>query len=161
MKKLVFIILLIVLYKYVFPGEILHTPGILVKEEPIQIQNSKELPNKKGWKFTAFASYTISGRVLGRNRYYSGPSADIAPVDIALGWNKMSDTAVIEKLNISMGNRFYFYQWSGIPPIPQYEIQCSSANNHMIAANSEIESRIKSLKVGELCTFMCAIYQIP
>ena len=130
-----------------------HPPGVLVKNPPVQ----KDIPAKPlgivgEWSITAVAEYRLRGIVLGRKRYHSGPQSDLVPVDVAVGWGKMSDQAVIDGLGISMTNRFYFYEWQNVPPIPQDEIKVSSANNHVIAANDAVRKVISGLRVGQIVT---------
>ena len=128
-----------------------HPAGVLVAAEPVQ-KNIDEQPLgvMTDWRLTAVAEYSLRGLVLGTKRYYSGPQADLVPVDVAVGWGKMSDQAVIDRLTISMTNRFYFYEWERQPPIPQDEIKVSSANNHVIAANDEVRKTIRGLRTGQI-----------
>ena len=140
-------------WMYVSGRPIHHPPGVLVKDAPVQ----KDIPAKslgavEGWHITSAAEYHLRGRVLGTKRYRSGPQADLVPVDVAVGWGRMSDQSVIDGLGISMSNRFYFYEWQDVPPIPQEEIQVSSANNHVIAANDDVRKVISGLRVGQIVT---------
>lgn len=128
-----------------------HPPGILAPTAPEQ-RNIKPgaLTDVKGWSLTALAEYRLTARVLGTKRYRSGFASDIAPIDIALGWGRMSDQAVLDRFAISMGNRFYFYEWENEPAIPAEEIMRSSANNHLIAANDDVRKTIASLIPGHI-----------
>lgn len=128
-------------------------PGIFVHGEPAQkIIPAKMLGEIDGWQITALAEYSVRGRVLGTKRYRSGPQSGLVPVDVAIGWGRMSDQAVLDALEISMTNRFYFYEWKDAPPIPADEIKVSSANNHVIAANDSVRKVIGSLRVGQIVT---------
>jgi hypothetical protein len=55
--------------------------------------------------------------VLSKARYRTGRECEISPVDFALGWGCMSNQAVIDKLDISQGGRWYEYHWSNFPPV--------------------------------------------
>lgn len=130
-----------------------HPAGVLIANPPVQ----KGIPPKplaavEGWKLTAVAEYELRGRVLGSKRYRSGRTADLVPIDVAVGWGRMSDQAVLDKLTISMVNRFFFYEWPEQPPIPQDEIVKSAANNHIIAGNAEVRRLVRSLKSGHIIT---------
>lgn len=128
-----------------------HAPGILVKQEPIQTDiPPKALPSVDDWKIEAVAAYDITSRILHTKRYFSGPGSDVVPIDVAVGWGKMSDQAVLDQLSISQSNRFYFYHWWGNPPIPQQEMVCHSANMHLISADSSVASAIRGLYSGEV-----------
>ena len=130
-----------------------HAPGVLVSEVPLQTNiAAKPLGQIGEWRVTAVAKYHLRGRVLGTKRYYNDPQADLVPVDVAIGWKKMSDQSVLDPLTISMSNRFYFYEWASEPPIPQDEIKMSSANNHVIAANEQVRKIIRSLRDGQILT---------
>lgn len=128
-----------------------HEPGVLAEETPTQADvPPRSLPDQAGFRLTAIAHYSIRARVLDTKQYFSGIQAKLAPYDVALGWNKMSDQTVLDQLSISMGNRFFFYRWSGRSPIPQTEIIRSAANNHLIPANAAIRSAIRHLRVGQI-----------
>jgi hypothetical protein len=75
---------------------------------------------------------------LSSERYSLGREADLSPVDLALGWGKMSDEAVLSKINITQSNRFYYWHVDAFP-IPRREIEINSANMHMIPADDRIK----------------------
>lgn len=138
---------------YVSSRPIKHPPGVLVPNPPVQ----KPIPMKSlglimDWHVMAVAEYQLRGRVLGKKHYQSGPQSELVPIDVAVGWGRMSDQAVLDRLTISMTNRFFFYEWSDGPPIPQDEIIVSAANNHLIAANDEVRKVIRGLRVGQIVT---------
>jgi hypothetical protein len=134
-------------------GQPLHyPPGVLISGEPAQTKvTAREIPFvKSGWTLKPLASYAIEARVLGRERYRRDATAALAPWDLALGWGRMSDESVLERLDISQGNRFYHWQYWGQPPLPEKDIISHSANVHVIPADAAIEARIESLRVGAL-----------
>jgi hypothetical protein len=128
-----------------------HRPGVLTEWIPIQSDvPPRALPERDGFRLTAVAYYSIRARVLETKQYFGSPQAKLAPYDVALGWGRMSDQAVLDQLSISMGNRFFFYRWKGRAPIPQSEIIRTAANNHLIPGNSIVRSAIRSLRVGQI-----------
>jgi hypothetical protein len=128
-----------------------HAPGVLVSIPPEQQQLSATGKITQGdFTLTPVASYTLRGRVLGKKRYHSGIQSGLVPVDIAVGWGQMSNQAVLDQLKVSMGNRFFFYQWWGAPPIVRDEIERSAANNHLIAATSGVSRSISRLRLGQI-----------
>ena len=138
---------------FVSSRPIKHPPGVLVPNAPVQKSIAmKSLGLVADWHVMAVAEYHLRGRVLGTKRYQSGPQAELVPIDVAVGWARMSDQAVLDHLKISMTNRFFFYEWKGTPPIPQDEIVVSAANNHVIAANDDVRKVIRSLRVGQIVT---------
>jgi hypothetical protein len=62
----------------------------------------------------------------------------------------MSDQAVLDQLDISQSNRFFFYQWSEAPPIPPGEIMRTAANVHVISANRTVAAAVSRLRPGQL-----------
>lgn len=98
------------------------------------------------------AEYEITARVLGRKNYHGDYESNISPLDLALGWGKMSDPAVISKLSITQGGRFYNYHWSNAPPIPVNEIVKSSANVHLVPANKDVKASFDAIKRGQIVT---------
>lgn len=127
-------------------------PGVVVPEEPLQEAYPPQVVAKiKDYTVTAVATYTIRARVL-HTRHYWADGNDLVPYDVALGWGRMSDQSVLDRLEISQGNRFFFYQWQNVPPIPQKEIECHASNNHLIAANSAVGHVISGLYPGEIVT---------
>ncbi len=137
------------------PGRsIAHAPGVLVAVEPRQTSlPGFSIPDIAGWKLRAVADYELRGRVLGTKRYHSGASADLVPVDVAIGWGPMSDTRMLDALTFSMGNRFFFYEWENRPPLSDEEILRNVSNNHVIAANDQVRNTIANLRPGHLIYF--------
>ena len=52
------------------------------------------------------ADYKIQARVLSTKTYWFGEDSNIIPIDIAVGWDEMSDSAVLDQLRISQAGRF-------------------------------------------------------
>jgi len=127
-----------------------HPPGILAPATPAQeMIPPKSLGDFKGYHIQAVATYAMHARVLHTKHYWANGN-DLVPYDLALGWRRMSDQAVIDRLDISQANRFFFYQWSGEAPIPPGEIVRSAANTHVISANSDVASAVSKLRAGQL-----------
>jgi len=129
---------------------LIHPPGVLTKEDPVQRDcPPHSLGEFKGYGLTAVASYALRARVL-HTKHYWVDGNDLVPYDVALGWGRMSDQAVLDHLSISQSNRFYFYEWREAPPIPEAEIITHSSNNHVIAANSDVAHVVSSLRAGQI-----------
>ena len=126
-------------------------PGVIAAAAPEQraINTSPPQFEKKGYTLTALARFTLTARVLGVEHYRFGREADLAPVDFALGWGPMSDSAVLSKLKISQGGRYYFWRTDEFP-IPRREIEVNSANMHLIAATPAVEKQLKHARAGSL-----------
>jgi hypothetical protein len=126
-----------------------HPPGVRIDAEPIQTMvEPQPLGQRHGYDLTAVAAYDLRARVLHTKRYWTDRD-DLVPYDVALGWGPMSDQGVLDRLEISQGNRFFFYAWSNQPPLPVSEIVCHAANNHLIAANDAVAAAVKRLRRGQ------------
>lgn len=137
-----------------------HPPGILVAAEPQQGScEQHSLGQFKKYTLTAVATYAIQARVLHIKRYWVDGS-DLVPYDVALGWGRMSDQSVLDELRISQSNRFFFYEWQDASPIPENEIACHAANNHIIAANREVAKAVRALRAGQLVTMRGSLVNV-
>lgn len=152
MKKLLFLLLVaLTVWKLVSDsGEVTLGPGVMAKSPPTQtnIDNPTSFEFGKH-KVTPLAKFHIKAKVLSREDYSFDQEADISPVDLALGWGRMSDEAVIEKIEISQSGRWYRWRTKTLP-IPQREIETHSANMHMIPADDGVESEIKRTRKGDI-----------
>jgi hypothetical protein len=95
------------------------------------------------------AGFSVAARVLSRKEYGSDREADFAPLDLALGWGRMREDAVLSQLDISQGGRWYRYRWSAQPPLPPDEIARSSANMHMIPASPSVAAALAEVEEGD------------
>ena len=115
-------------------------PRVGIGEAPLQT----EVPNALGpFRHAAasldpLAGFSIEARVLSREDYRMGREADLSPTDLALGWERMRDDAVLSQLKISQSSRWYHYRWQDQPPLPPAEIVRSSANMHMIPSSEAV-----------------------
>lgn len=129
-----------------------HPPGVLAAHAPFQDAVGR-LPKlaKPGYAIEPLARFSIEARVLRAEHYRLDRGAELAPVDLALGWGTMSDTAVLEKLSISQGMRFYY--WKPVEdalPIPRRAIETQSANMHMVPADEAVARLLKDARRGHI-----------
>lgn len=130
--------------------EVAHGPGVLAAQAPYQgSAGSAAVQNINGFEMTPLASFSVHARVLGRKDYHLGREAELSPLDLALGWGRMSDEAVLKDISISQGNRFYYWRVSQFP-IPRKEIETHSANMHMIPADDHVQKAMQSIRVGNI-----------
>jgi len=126
--------------------------GNPVYGEPVQEDVRREPFERKGYTIAPFARFTVRARLLAAETYRSGREADLSPIDFALGWNDMSNDAVLARLKISQGNRFYYYRWENEPPIAPESIVRSSANMHLIPASADVAQRLERVPAGATVT---------
>jgi len=125
-------------------------PGRVAPGEPVQIDlRPKPQFEFKGYQMTALARFDLEARVLSAHRYHHDASAELSPIDLALGWGPMSDGAVLDAIDISQGGRFY--HWSTrAPPIPLTEIGLHSANMHMIPSSPQVAEALAGVRRGHV-----------
>lgn len=128
-------------------------PGVLCPADPKQ-GKSVERPTeprwvKAGWGVWPIAPYSIRARVLSTRRYRYDACAKLAPVDLALGWGRMSDSATLDALTISQRWRWYDFSYRRAP-IPQSEIELCSANTHVIPAGDAVRDTVLDAIRGDV-----------
>lgn len=119
-----------------------------VAETPVQSSTNEPAMQRAGYVIEPVANYTVRARVLSVERYRMGREADLSPLDFALGWGPMSDSKVLDRLQISQSNRWYQYRWSDSPPIDPSIIVRTSANTHLVPADDAIKTRLLNVRQG-------------
>ncbi len=130
--------------------EVKHGPGVTAPDAPVQI----DLKNAGSFAFdeyeiTPLADFYLTARILSRKTYRYGRESDLSPIDLALGWGRMSDEEVLKHFKISQSGRWYYWRAKKLP-IPINEVSNSSANMHLIPATDEVKKELKKLKKGEV-----------
>ena len=103
--------------------------------------------------------YTGEFRVLATRRYpvsimsYLLNTQDfdrVSGLDLALGWEQMSQPELYKTVDIRQSNRWYRFQVGPDTPLRVDEISQQSANTHMVAANAVIARQLNQLDVDDL-----------
>ncbi len=129
---------------------IAQAPGVLAPEAPVQAPARGLEPFVHGGTtITPLAHFDIKARVLQAKRYRFDDEAILAPYDLALGWGRMSDSSVLDRIDISQSNRFYFWRTKQYP-IPREEIIASSANMHIIPADELVMAKLRNVRRGHV-----------
>ncbi len=126
-------------------------PGEIAAADPLQ--SALEEPwtlSRDNFQVVGQARFSAEVRVLARERYRLGALADVSPLDVAVGWGPMSDSAVLADLDVWQSGRFYFWQYDDEPPIPRRDIETHSANWHLVPANSDVWRKLRKLRVGDV-----------
>jgi hypothetical protein len=127
-----------------------HSPGVLAATAPVQRAIGLGTTIEHGeYVLRPRADFEATVRVLRREDYSFGELADLVPTDFAVGWGPMSDSAVLEQIEISQANRFYFWRTSTWP-IDRRQIETHSANWHVIPGNDAVRAVLSRLRVGSL-----------
>ena len=152
MRALGFALLCLIGAYFHFAGRpVDRAPGIVAPLQPRQSNVAGAPRNfvKNGYQINAIATFEVEALVILMEEYRFDQGAALAPVDLALGWGPMSDAAVLEQIEFSQGNRFYYWRTSDFP-ISRQQIEHNSANMHLIPANLDIEDRLKSIRPGNI-----------
>lgn len=152
MKRWLFIAIVLAAAWYGWPqGKISHGPGVLAAAVPIQTGLDDAVPalTKAGYEIRPLARFELEARVLGVERYYFDRGADLSPLDLALGWGRMSDTSVLDRIEISQSGRYYYWSTPEYP-VPRAEIETSSANMHMVPGNEAVAHQLKAVRPGQI-----------
>jgi hypothetical protein len=134
-------------------------PGVLVYGEPLQTETTQEPWQANDYTFTPLASYEITARILSKKPYTSDRSAELSPVDLALGWEEMSDSSVLQTLTIKQSERWYYVSWRN-SLLDTNAIILHSANTHILPANPEVAERIENLQKHEVVRLRGSLVQV-
>jgi hypothetical protein len=135
-------------YQHFAQREVVHGAGEIASLTPQQSDADSDAFEFKGYTIKPLETFEIEARVLSRENYRFDRGAELAPVDLALGWGPMSDEAIISQIAITQSNRFYYWHVDAFP-IPRRAIETNSANMHLIPADDEIEQTLQSVRVGQ------------
>ena len=152
MKKLIVIIALVgaALWQHDQNRVVAQVDGVIAAADPIQRNLSDARTfDHEGYDFTPLADFTLEARVLSRKKYSQGREGELSPLDLALGWGPMSDNQVLEKIDISQRNRFYFWRVEEFP-IPKKEIIRHSSNMHMIPSDNQVAKQLAEVRKGDV-----------
>lgn len=137
-------------YRWYSQRDIDRAPGVLAAEAPLQQELANAEPiDLEGFRLRPRAQFRAIVRVLHRENYSRGPLARLMPTDFAVGWGPMSDSRVLEDIEISQGNRFYYWR-TATWPIARQDIETHSANWHVIPENDSVRTALGRLRSGSL-----------
>lgn len=125
--------------------------GILAPDPPRVTAPAAQPPSlqRDDYSFNALASFDAKARILSTKRYAGAREARIAPLDLALGWGQLSDTTRLKSVDVAQTERRVLFQ-SYDPEYPDAEMETNLMNVHVIAADAEIEKRLKDLRAGNI-----------
>ena len=136
-------------YQHFSKRPVVHSNGVIAALAPIQRATSQAGEALNGYNIKPIQTFAIEARVLSATHYSFDREADLAPVDLVLGWGPMSDEAILKDIKISQAGRFYSWHVDEFL-IPRDQIEKNSANMHMIPANQQIEKTLKAVKQGQV-----------
>jgi hypothetical protein len=127
-----------------------HAPGVLAAADPDQQEIDGAVGIERGTVvLRPRADFSATVRILAREEYSVDELATLVPTDFAVGWGPMSDSANLDDIEISQGNRFYYWRtdrW----PLSRDEIESHSANWHVIAGSEAVRAILGRLRSGNV-----------
>jgi len=126
-----------------------HPPGVLVPDEPFQRMVQRPPFAHGEYVLTPLADFDLEARVLSVERYRTDGGARLSPIDFALGWGPMSDSAVLAHFRITQGARF-FTIYPDEQAIDVRSAMLHSSNMHLIPADGTLKDRLKAVKPGNI-----------
>jgi hypothetical protein len=128
-----------------------HPPGIVAPDTPYQKNLTKPVELTRGeHRLVGRAEFDITARVILKMRYRFDKFAAVSPVDFALGWGEMSDSAILDQMSCSQSSRFYGCSWKNRDVIEPSRMMALSANMHLIPATPEVEDALMRVRRGQV-----------
>jgi hypothetical protein len=123
--------------------------GVLVDRVPLQAPTTAAPFEFGDFEITPRASYDIEARVLSVEPYKLDGGAKLSPIDFAVGWGPMSDSAVLDHFRITQGARF-FTIYPDEAAIDLRTALLGSANMHLIPATGRVRDQLEDVRAGNL-----------
>lgn len=130
-------------------GPVDRQPGVLASAEPLQTQTRAAAFRIGDYQITPQADYEIEARVLSVERYRVDGGASLSPIDFAVGWGPMSDSAVLDHFRVTQGARF-FTIYPDEQAIDLRSALLGSANMHLIPATSTLRNQLYDVRPGHI-----------
>lgn len=124
-------------------------PGVLVADEPWQQLVERPAFGHGDYELTPLADFEVEARVLSVEKYTMDGGARLSPIDFALGWGPMSDSAVLSHFRIGQGARFFTIH----PDEQAIDLKTAmrnASNMHLIPSDGLLEDRLKEVKPGNI-----------
>jgi hypothetical protein len=130
-------------------GAIDRPSGVLASNEPRQRLIQRPAFQFGDYQLTPLAEFDVEARVLSVEKYRTDGGARLSPIDFALGWGPMSDSAVLEHFRVTQGGRF-FTIYPDEQAIDMKVALLSAANMHLIPATGTLEDELKRVRPGNV-----------
>ena len=138
------------IYVMVDDGDIDRPPGRIAPDEPTQsvIQNGDAIVTGD-YTLLPRARFELQARVMSAERYRIDAGADLAPIDLALGWGEMSDSQTLQHFRVTQAARFFtIYPDEQSIDIPTALRQ--SANMHLIPGDASVRKTLLRARIGNV-----------
>jgi hypothetical protein len=146
-------LLVVALCLYYLPVRSDLIAGITVQEAPVVHLVAEGVPwSQNHYTITPLASISMRGRVLHAATYHDGKGADLAPLDLGLGWGLLSNREVYSQLNFSQQNRWIFWGYHSWrqPILSNAYIVYHMKNVHIIPGNAQVRQAAATIRVNDI-----------
>ncbi len=136
MHRLLFFIVGLIVAWWVVDGddELVVLPDGAYRYEGYRIQNGE--------------TFNIEARVLSRRDYRFGREAELSPTDLAIGWGEMAEDEVLDRIEVSQGNRWYYWHSDEFVLSPA-DVHRQSANVHIVPGNAVVAAALEDVSVDD------------
>jgi hypothetical protein len=124
-------------------------PGVLAPDEPSQTPTHAAPFSIGDFQVAPQANFDVTARVLSVETYRVDGGAKLSPIDFALGWGPMSDSAVLEHFRVTQGSRF-FTIYPDEQAIDLGTALKGAANMHLIPGSRRVRDQLESARAGNV-----------
>lgn len=126
-------------------------PGILAPDPPSvrMVADKPPLFTRDNHAIEGLAQFKAKARVLSLERYGRDPQARIAPLDVALGWDKLSDSTTFKGVDVAQAERQVVFE-SYNPELPNELVATMVVNLHVIGADEEVDKKLRDVRRGNV-----------
>ena len=126
-------------------------PGQIAVDAPVQhdIENGTPFQVKR-FSLTPRAHFSTTARIIAKERYRIDSGAELMPLDLGIGWGRMSDSALLDQMKLSQSGRFLRWSADKQPSVSWEDINRSAANLHVIPADDSVANRLYGARVGDI-----------
>lgn len=116
------------------------------------VRSSQEENPPTGLWIEKIEPFELDALVLSR-KTYRDQNADIAPIDLALAWGKLTDPDLAKLLIVQQGNRFFYWTLPPNQPLSAGDIISHASNMHMVSTSNDQTNSLLQIKRGDRVKF--------
>ena len=159
---LLFVAIVVTLFIGLWPEKEVHQePGVMAKGAPKVTRIRREPIHGDGYEFLPVGSFSFTGRVLQKRKYYYilglnmfsfDKAAAVSPVDYLIGWNEMSDETTLKIFRFYIDGREWSWKPDDINDRPKLKpmVEKNIAMMHVIPGGPAVEHTMGNVFVGSI-----------
>lgn len=151
MLKHIFLIIVLAVSYYLWDQRpIKHGVGVIAPDAPV-VERGFQLAEHNIKHYTLQPKYRLktTARVLSNKRYWFDEKSEIAPVDLVLGWDDLSDERILDQVKTPISRRDFKVDVIR-PPLTFSEIRSKLLYMHAIPSNDRVAEQLKGVKSGHV-----------